>query len=73
MYNDKYIKTKIKTSNNKITTSFKDNETSKDNECCACLFVMLLDSDGWIIRFYQMDNQEYYISYCDQDMRLKQV
>ena len=38
MYNDKYIKTKIKTYN------FQHKKKSKDNEYFACLSIILLDS-----------------------------
>ena len=44
MYNDKYTKTKIKIYNDKVYTNFRHNKIPKDNECCACLFVILLDS-----------------------------
>ena len=32
MYNDKYIKTKIKICNNRVYTNFQHNKISKDNE-----------------------------------------
>ena len=41
MYNDKYIKTKIKIYND---IKFQQNKIPKDNEYCACLSVILLDS-----------------------------
>ena len=44
MSNDKYIKTKIKICNNRVYTNFQHNKMLKDNECCACLSVILLDS-----------------------------
>ena len=44
MYNDKYIKTKIKIYNNKVYTNVKHNKILKDNEYCACLSRILLDS-----------------------------
>ena len=44
MYNDTYIKTKIKIYNNKVYTNVKHNKILKDNEYCACLSIMLLDS-----------------------------
>ena len=44
MYNDKYIKTKIKIYNNKVYKNFQHNKTPKVNEYCACFFVILLDS-----------------------------
>ena len=44
VYDNKYIKTKIKIYNNKINTNFQGNKIPEDNECCACLFVILSDS-----------------------------
>ena len=43
MYNDKHIKAKIRIYNSKINTNFHD-KIPEDNEYCACLSVMLLDS-----------------------------
>ena len=43
MYNDKYIKTKIKIYNNRVYTNFQYNRILKDNEYCTCLSVILLD------------------------------
>ena len=44
VYNDKYIKIKIKIHNYRINTNFQGNKIPKDNECSACLSVVLLDS-----------------------------
>ena len=44
VYNDKYIKTEIKTYNDKVYTNFQHNKIPKDNEYGACLSVILLDS-----------------------------
>ena len=44
VYNNKYIKTKIKIYNDKIYTNFQYNKIPKNDECCACLSVTLLDS-----------------------------
>ena len=44
MYSYKYIKTKINIYNNRIITNFHGNKKPKDDECCACLSVILLDS-----------------------------
>ena len=44
MYNNKYIKTKIKICNDKMYKNFQHNKIPKDNEYCACLSVILLDS-----------------------------
>ena len=44
VYNDKYIKTKIKICNNRVYTNFQNNEIPKDHEYCTCLSVISLDS-----------------------------
>ena len=43
VYNDNYIKTKIKIYNDIVHTNFQHNKIPKDNEYCACLLVILLD------------------------------
>ena len=44
VYNDKYIKTKIKIYNDRKYTTFQYNKTTKDNEYCTYLSAILLDS-----------------------------
>ena len=44
MYNNQYIKTKTKIYNDRVHTNLQHNNTPKDNECCVCLSVILLDS-----------------------------
>ena len=41
VYNDKYIKTKIKIYNNRINTNFYGNKIPEDNKYCTCLSVIL--------------------------------
>ena len=43
VYNDRYIKSKIKIYNNKVYTHFQHNKIPKDNEFCVCLSVIILD------------------------------
>ena len=44
MYNDKYIKTKIKVYSDRVYTNFQHKKIPKNNEYFACLSVILLDS-----------------------------
>ena len=44
VYNNKYIKYKIKIHNDRVYTNFRYNKIPKDNEYCTCLCVILLDS-----------------------------
>ena len=55
MYNDKYIRTKIKICNDKVYTNFQHNKIPKDNEYCPCLSVIFLDS------IFVNSNKEYYL------------
>ena len=43
-YNEKYIKTKIKSYNGKINTNFHNNKIPKEGSQCICLSVILIDS-----------------------------
>ena len=40
----KYLKTKIKSYNEKINTNFQNNKISKEGSQCICLSVILIDS-----------------------------
>ena len=55
VYNDKYIKIKIKTYNNKVYANFQLNKIPKDNEYCAGLSVISLDST------FVNSDKEYYL------------
>ena len=54
MYNDKYIKTRVKIYNDRVYTNFQHNKIPKDNEYCARLSVILVGS------IYVNSNKEYY-------------
>ena len=45
VYNEKYLKAKIKYYNGKINTNFHNNEIPKEGFQCICLSVILIDSD----------------------------
>ena len=44
VYNEKYLKSKIKSYNGKINTNFHNNKLPKEGSQCICLSVMLVDS-----------------------------
>ena len=70
MYNDKYIKTKIKIYNNRIHTNFQGNKIPEDNECCICLSVILLDS------VVKIDNDYYpeiFLKECKYEGKKKKI
>ena len=44
MYNEKHLKTKIKSYNGKIIANFQNNEIPKESSKFICLSVILIDS-----------------------------
>ena len=44
VYNEKYLKAKIKFYNGKISTNFRNNEILKEGSTFICLLVILIDS-----------------------------
>ena len=44
VYNEKYLKSKIKSYTGKINTNFHNNKIPKEGSQCICLSVMLIDS-----------------------------
>ena len=63
MYNDKYIRTKIKIYNNKVYTNFQHHKIPKDNEYCAYLLIILLDS------IFVNSNNKYYPKIFSQECK----
>ena len=45
IYNEKYLKTKIKSYERKISPNFRSNKAPKEGSQCICLSVILIDSD----------------------------
>ena len=41
---DKYIKTKIKLSGDKVNTNFQGKKVPEENASCSCLSLLMLDS-----------------------------
>ena len=50
VYNEKYLRTKIKSYKRKINTNFHNNKISNESSECICLSVILIDS------VYRKDN-----------------
>ena len=70
MYDDKYIKSKIKIYNDRKNTKFNGNKILKYNECCTCLSVILLDS------VVKTDNDYYpqmFLEECKYAIKKKKV
>ena len=69
VYNDKYIKSKIKIYNNRVYTNFQYNKIPKDDEYCTFLSVILLDS------IFVNSDKEYYpqnfLEECEYAIKMK--
>ena len=70
VYDDKYIKTKIKTYNNKINTNFHVNEIPEDNECCTCLSVISLDC---IVNLHKKYYPQIFLEECKYPVKKKKI
>ena len=44
LYNEKYLKTKVKSYDGKINTNFRNDKIPKEGSHCICLSVILIDS-----------------------------
>ena len=44
LYNEKYLKTKVKSYDRKINTNFRNDKMPKEGSHCICLSVILIDS-----------------------------
>ena len=53
VYNEKYLRTKIKSYDAKVNPNFRDNGTPKAGSLCVCLSVRLIDSA------FEMDKNYY--------------
>ena len=60
VYNEKYIKTRIKLYNGKINTNFHNNKITKEGSQCICLSVILIDS------VYEKDNIDYLLVFFEK-------
>ena len=71
VYNNKYIKTKIKIYNkNRINTNFQGNEIPEGNECFTCLSVILLDSIVVVDKKY---HPQIFLEECKYTVKKKNV
>ena len=70
MYGKKYIKTKIKIYNDKINTNFHGSKVLQDNECCACLSLILLDSVAIVDKKYY---PRIFLEECKYEVKKKKI
>ena len=64
-YNEKCVKIKIKSDNEKIYTSFHNNEIPTEGSQCICLSVILIDS------FYRKDYPQALLEECKYNVKKK--
>ena len=64
-YNEKYVKTKIKSDNEKIYTNFHNNKIPTEGSQCICLSVILIDS------FYRKDYPQALLEECKYNVKKK--
>ena len=70
MYGKKYIKTKIKIYNDKINTNFHGSKVLQDNEYCACLSLILLDSVAIVDKKYY---PRIFLEECKYEVKKKKI
>ena len=66
VYNDKYIKTKIKSYNVKVYRNFQHSKIPTDNEYCACLSVILL-----LILFLLIQTKNIILKYFQKSVNMQ--
>ena len=70
MYDDKYIKTKIKIYNDRINTNFYGNKIPEVNEYYTCLSVILLDS---VIKIDSEYYPQIFLEKCKYAVKMKKM
>ena len=71
VYDDKYIKTKVKTFSNMINTLFSGNETPRENNHYICIAAICIDS---ILKVDKKNYPQVYLEQCKYEIkRIKPV
>ena len=69
-YNEKYVKTKIKSYKRKINTNFHNDKISKEDSHCACLSVILIDS---VLKMSKNYYPQAFVEECKYIVKEKEV
>ena len=70
IYDDKYIKTKIRTFSNAINTLFSGDETPKERVECVCISCVSIDS---VLNIKNKYHSQVYLEQCKCKMKKKEV
>ena len=70
MYEDKYIKTKVKTFSSVINTLFTENEIPKERVEYACIACISVDS---VLRVNKKNNPQVYLEECKYKMKKREL
>ena len=70
IYDEKYIKTKVKTFNNVINTVFSDNEIPKGKNHYICIAAMNVDS---IMKLYKKNYPQVYLEQCKYKIKKRKL
>ena len=66
VYDEKYIKTKVREFNRVIKTNFLSDEVPKENEHCACIACITIDS---VMRMEKKNHPQFYLEECKYRMK----
>ena len=66
IYDDKYIKTKVKTFSSEINTLFSGNEIPKERNYCICIAVICIDS---VLKGNKKNYPQVYLEQCKYKMK----
>ena len=69
VYNDKYIKSKMKTYNDAAYTHFQHNEIPKDNEQYTCLSVII--SDSILVNSNKENYSQIVLEDCNDEIKIE--
>ena len=70
VYNEKYLKTKIKSYNGKINANFHNNKIPKEGSQCICLSVILINS---VFRTGENYYPQVFLEECKYDVKEKNM
>ena len=70
IYNDKYIKTKLKTFNNMINTLFSGDKIPKERIQCACIATICIDS---VLKVDKKNYPQVYVEQCKYKIKKREL
>ena len=70
IYDDKYIKTKVKTFNSIINTVYSDNEIPKERNNCICIAAICVDS---ALKIDKKNYAQVYLAQCKYKIKKRKL